>query len=194
MKKSSAFFLLLGIFSILLQGMSDPAYPSDKSIKDVIIIGNRRLPFNSLGANELKDIYQRNKTMWANGQKISFALLDGGKTHELFIRHHIQKTPAQYHRFWKKLVFSGRGVPPASFRDEKSLMAHVALTAGAIGYVSPETKLSGGVKRIAIVEDSASTSEQNETANSPIQDNAQTPSSDNANEKKSQSFFNRLFD
>ncbi|MBA4367379.1 MAG: hypothetical protein C0403_07030 [Desulfobacterium sp.] len=195
MRKSSAFFLLFGFFFILLQGLSDPAYPSDKSIKGVIIIGNRRLPFNSLGVNELKDIYQRKKTMWANGQKISFALLDSGKTHELFIRHYVQKTPAQYHRYWKKLVFSGRGIPPASFRNENSLMAHVSLTAGAIGYVSPETKLSGGVKRIKIVEDSVATSEQNEkSAPSPIQENAQTPTSDNANEKKSQSFFNRLFD
>lgn len=195
MKKISAFFLLFGIFCILLQGLSDPAYPSDKSIKDVIIIGNKRLPFNSIGINELKDIYQRKKTTWANGQKISFALLDSGKTHELFIRHYIQKTPAQYHRFWKKLVFAGRGIPPASFRNENSLMAHVALTAGAIGYVSPETKLSGGVKRIKIVEDSVATLEQNEkAASSPIQDNTQTATSDNANEKNSQSFFNRLFE
>ncbi len=195
MKKISAFFLLFGIFCILLQGLSDPAYPSDKSIKDVIIIGNRRLPFNSLGVNELKDIYQRKKTTWANGQKISFALLDSGKTHELFIRHYIQKTPAQYHRYWKKLVFSGRGIPPASFRNENSLMAHVALTAGAIGYVSPETKLSGGVKRIKIVEDRTTTSEQDVTAKlSPNQNNVQTTTSDNANEKKSKSFFNSLFD
>jgi len=194
MRKSSAFFLLLGIFSILLQGMSDPVYPSDKSIKDVIIIGNRRLPFDTLSTSELKDIYQRKKTMWGNGQKISFALLDGGKTHEQFIRHYIQKTPAQYHRYWKKLVFSGRGIPPVSFRDENSLMAHVALTAGAIGYVSPETKLSG-VKKLKIVEDSAITSEQNETPKPfPIQDKAQAPASDSANEKKSQTFFNSLFD
>ncbi len=190
MRKSSAFFLLLGIFSILLQGMSDPVYPSDKSIKDVIIIGNKRLPFDSIGADELKDIYQRKKTMWGNGQKISFALLDGGKTHEQFIRHYIQKTPAQYHRYWKKLVFSGRGIPPVSFRDENSLMAHVALTAGAIGYVSPETKLSG-VKKIKIVEDSSITLEQKP---SPIQDKAQASASDKANEKKSQTFFNSLFD
>lgn len=194
MRKSSAFFLLFGIFFILLQGGSDPAYPSDKSIKDVIIIGNKRLPFDSIGADELKDIYQRKKTIWGNGQKISFALLDGGKTHEHFIRHYIQKTPAQYHRYWKKLVFSGRGIPPMSFRDEKSLMAHVALTAGAIGYISPETKLSG-VKKLKIVEDSAITSEQNETLTpSPIQDKTQTSASDKANEKKSQTFFNSLFD
>lgn len=81
-----------------------------------------------------------------------------------------------------------------SFRDEKSLMAHVALTAGAIGYISPETKLSG-VKKLKIVEDSAITSEQNETLTpSPIQDKTQTSASDKANEKKSQTFFNSLFD
>lgn len=152
MRKSAAFFLLFGIFSILLQGLPHPIDASDQSQNEVIVIGNSRLPFDTLSSGELKDVFQRKKTTWDDGRKISFALLDSGKTHQNFVRHYMQKTPAQYHRYWKKLVFSGRGVPPLTFRDEKSLMAHVALTAGAIGYVSHTTKLSG-VKRINIIEE-----------------------------------------
>ena len=194
MRKPATFFLLFGMFSLLLQGIPDTAYPIDKSTPDVVIIGNKNLPFDTLNTSELKNIFQRKKTMWEDGQKISFALLDSGKTHQQFVRHYIQKTPAQYHRYWKKLVFSGRGVPPMTFRNEKSLMAHIALTTGAIGYISPETRLSG-VKVIQIIEpnDKATTQPEQAEKHTTNQDD-RTAVPTNAKEKESATIFDRFFE
>jgi len=180
---------------MLLQGWPDTAYPLDESTKNVIIIGNKNLPFDSLNTSDLKNIFQRKKTMWDDGQKISFAILNSGKTHQQFVRHYIQKTPAQYHRYWKKLVFSGRGVPPISFRNEKSLMAHIALTTGAIGYISPETRLSGGVKTIKIIESNAPPPEQTQKIEKDsIKQDTQTAIPKHTEEKKSVSLFDRFFE
>ncbi|MFH2064449.1 MAG: hypothetical protein ABIK15_04555 [Pseudomonadota bacterium] len=193
MKKSAASVLLFGIFSILLQGFPDPAYASDKSESEVVVIGNSRLPFDSLSSSELKDIFQRKKTTWEDGRKISFALLDSGKTHQQFVRYYLQKTPAQYHRYWKKLVFSGRGVPPMTFRDEKSLMAHVALTSGTIGYVSQATRLSG-VKKIHIIEESTDAPEKAAAETpAPIQNQVLPAIPETTQENKSRTIFNRIF-
>jgi ABC-type phosphate transport system substrate-binding protein len=193
MKKPSRIFLLFGIFYMLLQGIPDSAYPSDKSTKDVVVIGNKHLPFDSLSPNELKDIFQRKKTMWEDGQKISFAILNSGKTHQKFVRHYIQKTPAQYHRYWKKLVFSGRGVPPMAFRNERSLMSHIALTTGAIGYVSPKTRLSG-VKVIKIIKnDSIASEKTKQVKKQTIKDETSAIISENSKKKESGTFFNIFF-
>ena len=194
MRKSVLFFVLAGFLSTLLQGILSPSYSSDQPLDDVVIIGNSRLPIDALSADDLKDIFQRKKTFWENGQKISFAILDGGKTHQRFVRHYLQKTPAQYHRYWKKLVFSGRGVPPISFHTERSLMAHIALTAGAIGYVSSDTKLSG-VKRLQIVAEGSALSETPPSGKSPsaMDQTEQTTAPKAAVEKPEQTFFNRLF-
>jgi ABC-type phosphate transport system substrate-binding protein len=194
MRKSVLFFVLAGFLSTLLQGTLSPSYASDQAADDVVIIGNSKLAIDSLSPDDLKDIFQRKKTLWEDGQKISFAILDGGKTHQRFVRQYLQKTPAQYHRYWKKLVFSGRGVPPMSFRTEKSLMAHVALTAGAIGYVSGDTKLSN-VKRLKIVDEGAAVSgaPPDGKSSSTVEKKPPPPTSKAVADKPEQTLFNRLF-
>lgn len=118
---------------------------------EIIIIGNRTLPFDSLSNKDLFAIFMQRLTMWGDEDNINIALLKGGETHRRFLWTHFRKTPSQYRRYWKKMVFSGKGRTPLRFRTEKDLMAHVALTKGAIGYISSATK-PGGVKVITIVD------------------------------------------
>ncbi len=117
----------------------------------VIIIGNKTLPFDSLSRRDLADFFKQTKTMWNQDLAISITLLQDGETHRRFVWQYFRKTPSQYHRYWKKLIFSGKGRTPMIFRSEKDLMAHVALTRGAIGYVAENTKLAG-VKIIKITD------------------------------------------
>lgn len=127
-------------------------FSEEVAAPDIVIIGNRDLPFDSLTLNDIKDIFNMKKTMWKGELQLTFAILSEGETHRLFVLKYLRKTPAQYRRYWKKLIFSGKGVQPLSFRTEKDLMAHIALTQGAIGYISKDTKPSG-VKVITIVDE-----------------------------------------
>jgi ABC-type phosphate transport system substrate-binding protein len=193
MRNKSTIVLLFGIFGLLMLGLPDNASTSDISDTEIVIIGNKKLPFDTLSTDELKDIFQRKKTMWEEGEKINFAILISGKTHRNFVRHYIQKTPAQYHRYFKKLVFSGRGVPPMSFRNERSLMAHVALTKGSIGYISSKTRPSG-VKIITLVE---KTIKKAEEVPEPDEASVTSPEKSEKKEiegKKTKTLFNNLFD
>ncbi len=124
---------------------------TDPSLEEggIQIIGNKTLPFDTLSRNDLIDIFKQTKTLWDQEEGINITLLQEGETHRLFVWQFFRKTPSQYRRYWKKLVFSGKGRTPMTFRSEKDLMAHVALTRGAIGYISDSTK-PVGVKIIRI--------------------------------------------
>ncbi|MFO7560855.1 MAG: hypothetical protein R6X10_18660 [Desulfobacterales bacterium] len=135
--------VVFSMLTFLICGLPDAASSSEKPKSEITIIINKKLSVETLGMDEIKNIFERKKTTWDDGTQITVALLEAGDTHESFVRYYIHKTPAQYHRYWKKMVFSGRGIPPLTFRSETSLMAHVALTKGAIGYISSKTKPSG---------------------------------------------------
>ncbi|MFZ5571906.1 MAG: hypothetical protein ACOZF0_16020 [Thermodesulfobacteriota bacterium] len=117
----------------------------------VLVVGNKTLPFDTLSRVDLVDFFKQTKTMWNQEIAINITLLQEGETHRRFIWQYFRKTPSQYNRYWKKLVFSGKGRTPMMFRTEKDLMAHVALTRGAIGYISETTK-PAGVKIIKITD------------------------------------------
>jgi len=106
----------------------------------VVIIGNRTLPFDTISKKDLVAIFKQKKTIWENNEKLHIVLLEGGKIHKLFLWTYLRKTPIQYTLYWKKLVFTGKGNIPITFRTEKNLMKHVALTGGAIGYISKKIK------------------------------------------------------
>jgi ABC-type phosphate transport system substrate-binding protein len=48
-------------------------------------------------------------------------------------------TPQQFTNHWRKIVFSGTGKEPRTFDSESELVAFVARTPGAIGYVDSST-------------------------------------------------------
>jgi hypothetical protein len=114
-----------------------PSFAEDMSL---VIIGNRTLPFDTITKKDLVDIFKQKKTMWENNEKLHVVLLEGGEAHKLFLKTYLGKTPIQYTLYWKKLVFTGKGSIPLTFRSEKTLMKHVALTGGAIGYISNRIK------------------------------------------------------
>lgn len=136
------------LFIWFMPGSIKPSFAEDIS---VVIIGNRTLPFDTITKKELVDIFKQKKTLWENNEKLSVVLLEGGEAHKLFLKTHLGKTPIQYTLYWKKLVFTGKGNIPITFRTEKNLMKHVALTGGAIGYISNKIK-PHRVKVIKIVD------------------------------------------
>ncbi len=171
------------MLTLLICGLPNAASSSEKPESEIIIIVNKKLSVETLGMDEIKNIFERKKTTWDDGTQITVALLEAGNTHESFVRHYIHKTPAQYHRYWKKMVFAGRGILPLTFRSETSLMSHVALTKGAIGYISSKTKPSG-VKVIQVVAKGEAKKKKKPKPKL---------SSEKTKKKESQSFLNELF-
>lgn len=61
----------------------------------------------------------------------------------------IGRSSAQVSAYWSKLVFTGKGVPPAEMDDDAAVVAAVAADPSAIGYVN-SASVTADVKAIPV--------------------------------------------
>ena len=103
--------------------------------EDVVVIVNKSVQENSLPSNTIKNIFLGKKSVWDNGQKVEFLILNSGDIHEVFLKKYVNKTVSQFSSYWIKQVFTGKGKSPKSFDSESALVKYVSTQDGAIGYV-----------------------------------------------------------
>ncbi|MDJ0835381.1 MAG: substrate-binding domain-containing protein [Acidobacteriota bacterium] len=113
--------------------------------QDVVMIINPGNETQSLTTKDLQKIYMNKRSRWSSGDHIVSVTLESGAVHESFLRKYLRKDKRQFSTFWKRLLFTGKGVPPTSFANEEEVVAFVAKTPGAIGYVSAKANLKGVV-------------------------------------------------
>ena len=114
-----------------------------------IAIAKADNPASDLSKKSLKKMLLGKTKKWKNGDKVVIATLTGGSVHDTFIKKYAGKTAKQFTNYWRKMVFSGKGKMPKSFESEEDLVAFVAETDGAVGYIDSATA-QDGVKAIAI--------------------------------------------
>lgn len=105
--------------------------------QEVAFIVNPQGTDPGITVSDLQAVLLGQKTRWDSGGAIKLAVLTSGPAHEAVMRAHAQRSADQFDKFWKKLVFTGRGAMPMQAADEAALVDYVAKTPGAIGYVSP---------------------------------------------------------
>ena len=115
----------------------------------MIIVANNSVGSNSISAKDAGDIFLGRKKKLDDGSKAKLASLKEGDTHKAFLEQFVKRSNSQFRSHWKKAVFTGQGKPPKSFATEDELVAYVASTPGAIGYVDSATDTSS-VKVLSI--------------------------------------------
>lgn len=115
----------------------------------VVVIANPSVKATQVTGDELQNLFLGKTTTWGDGAAAKPAVLAEGDVLEEFLKTYIKKTSAQFGTFWKKAVFSGTGSPPAEFKTEAELVAYVAKTPGAIGFVADGTDVAGAKKLAA---------------------------------------------
>lgn len=113
------------------------------------IILNVSSTVSALKIDQVKDIYLGRKAHWEDGSRIVVVLPDRGPGNEALMKI-LGKSQSQFIIGWKKLVFSGKGVMPEMVKDDASVIALVAKTPGAIGYV---VAASNDVKSVPVQPD-----------------------------------------
>lgn len=101
---------------------------------------------SALNADQFKDIYLGRKSSWDDGTKITVVLPETGPGNEALMKL-LGKSQSQFATGWKKLVFTGKGVMPETVKDDAAVIALVAKTPGAIGFVAAT---GDGVKAVAV--------------------------------------------
>lgn len=141
MKYVQAFFAVAG-WTILL-GASAVA-------GDVKVIANPSVKVESLSARELKSLYLGEKSS-INGAHVEPVIERRGPAHEAFLRDYLGQTDDQLQKYYEALVFTGRGSMPKTVSSDAEVVAYVAKTRGAIGYVGTGASVEG-VRTLAIAD------------------------------------------
>lgn len=120
---------------------------SDLSAYQVIV--NNGVPIDSVSKNDLKNIYLGKKSRWDCDEKIEAVTLSCGDTHSCFLNDIVQKTPAQFGIYWKRVIFTGKGVPFHKVDSEEEMVDYVQSTPGAVGYISDGAP-TGSTKKVRV--------------------------------------------
>ena len=110
-------------------------YPITPAIAEIIIVANSGVQESVVSAYDLKQIFLRKKKNLAGGV-VTIAVQKKTDIHAEFLRKFIKKTPSQFKRYYKKMIFSGKGKSPLVLQDDAAMLSWVAQTPGAMGYVS----------------------------------------------------------
>lgn len=100
------------------------------------IVANRDVKEKVLSVNSLRSIFSMHKKTWSDGTKIRvFVLPDDDLLHQRFSKEKLNVFPYQLRSTWDRLIFSGTGQGPIQVNSNEEMLARVANTPGAIGYL-----------------------------------------------------------
>lgn len=90
----------------------------------------------SVSVNVLRAIFSMRMRTWPNGNLIKvFVYPDNNGLHHDFSKEQLNVFPYQLRQAWDRLVFSGTGQAPVSVSSPEEMLAKIASTPGAIGYL-----------------------------------------------------------
>jgi ABC-type phosphate transport system substrate-binding protein len=112
------------------------------------VIAHPDVTGDSISAEDLKDIFLQSKSS-LRGITVKPVLEKGGATHDAFLKEYLGKTDAALQTYYRSLVFTGKAAMPKALGSDAEVIAYVARTKGAIGYVSSATATEG-VKTLAV--------------------------------------------
>lgn len=100
------------------------------------IVTNRGVSEKTLSANSLRSIFSMRLKTWSDGTKIRvFVLSDEDRLHQIVSKEKLNVFPYQLRSNWDRLVFSGTGQAPIKVNSTEEMLAKIAGTPGAIGYL-----------------------------------------------------------
>jgi ABC-type phosphate transport system substrate-binding protein len=110
---------------------------------DVKVIANPSVGASSVSADELKGVFLATKSALSDGSHVEPVLEKDGPTHEAFVKEYLGKTDAALQTYYRSLVFTGKASMPKTLAADADVVAYVAKTRGAIGYVSASASTAG---------------------------------------------------
>lgn len=114
-----------------------------------MFIVNKSVQQDTLSKSEIKSIFLGDRLVWPNGEEIYLVTHRNPDIQSEFAKTYIQKTESQFSRYWRAVMFSGKGMIPKAFSTNKEIIRFVTNTKGAIGYISPQI-ITKDIKNVTI--------------------------------------------
>jgi ABC-type phosphate transport system substrate-binding protein len=125
-------FLTFGLAGLIFSEMIS----AGESQFEVVVITSPTASQTTVSQSTLRAIYSMRMHKWPDGTPVKvFVLRDGSPDHIMFSKSVLQVFPHQLRQAWDKQVFSGLGQYPEQVDSAKEMLAKVAATPGAVGYI-----------------------------------------------------------
>jgi hypothetical protein len=138
--KNSRFCFIIMVFSIFAL--------ANAWAGGVKIIVNSSVSAVTISADDIKSIFLQEKNSLGSSL-VEPVLLKSGPTHEAFLKRFVGKTDSTLLTLYRSLTFTGRGSMPKALDSDADVIAYVAKTKGAIGYISDSSR-AAGVKTLEV--------------------------------------------
>lgn len=109
---------------------------------DVKIVANTSVGASSISARDIQAVFLLDKDS-VDGSHVQPVLAKGGSAHEAFLKEYLGKNDSALKAFYRALVFTGKASMPKELGSDAEVVAYVAKTKGAIGYVSSGASTDG---------------------------------------------------
>ena len=115
------------------------------------VIVNRSSSVQTLTREEVSAAFMKRVRRWPDGTYIeAIDQRPSSGLREAFSEEIHEKSVRYVIRYWQRLIFSGRGIPPREADADEAVIDFVAGHNGAIGYVDADTPLPETVRVIAV--------------------------------------------
>ncbi len=116
---------------------------------NVKIIANPSVRAESISAAEVKSVFLGERNSLRDGTHVEPVLAMGGPAHAAFLKAYLGQSDDSLQDYYRTLVFTGKGLMPKVLRTDEDIVAYVARTRGAIGYVNAAAAVDG-VKTLTV--------------------------------------------
>lgn len=116
------------------------------------VIVNAANPVDSISRATLSQMFTRRLRRWPGGlDALPVDQPASARVRELFSRSVHGKSVAYVVRYWHRLIFSGRGIPPMEVPNDAAAIEWVKANPGAVAYVSADSILPPEVKELTVL-------------------------------------------
>ena len=116
---------------------------------NVRIIANPSVRAETISASEIKSVFLEERNSLRDGTHVEPVLSRGGSAHAAFLREYLGQNDDTLQNYYRTLVFTGKGSMPKALHSDDEVVAYVAKTRGAIGYISSSAP-ADGVKTLMV--------------------------------------------
>jgi len=112
------------------------ASPSSGAEPEVVVIVSQQSTITTLTRDQVVDIFLGRVSRFPGGTKaVALDQPEASPLRESFYSEYAGKSPAQLKAHWAKIIFTGRGQPPAEAPDSQTARQRVAEDPAAIAYI-----------------------------------------------------------
>jgi TonB family protein len=114
------------------------------------VIANTSVKADAISVVELKSVFLEERNTLSDGSHVSPVLEKSGAVHAAFVREFLEQNDDNLQKYYRGLAFTGTGFIPKALQSDMEMVAYIAKTHGAVGYVDSETNTQG-VKTLTIL-------------------------------------------